>query len=61
MKIRMLGQMDNSDGTHESQNRVYDKRFACPTINCMQGGDRQPKVIRDAKNIRTYRSRGGAR
>ena len=34
---RILGQMDNSDGTFESANRVYDKRDVAPTINTCGG------------------------
>lgn len=29
--------MDNSDGTFESANRVYEKKMVCPTINTCGG------------------------
>ena len=55
--------VDRLDGKFRFDNmaRVYDRKQAAPTINCNGGGDRQPKVIRNAKNIRTHRSGGGAR
>ena len=28
-----------------SVNRVYDSRFISPTINTMQGGNRQPMIV----------------
>ena len=31
--------MDNSDGTFESANRVYEKKMVCPTIPTCGGGD----------------------
>ena len=52
--------MDNSDGTFESANRVYDKKKCCPTIPTCGGGGIQPKVIKNAKNIRSHRGRGGS-
>ena len=45
-KIRLIGQMDNSDGTFESANRVYDRKYSSPTINTCGGGGRETKVIR---------------
>lgn len=36
-KIRLIGQMDNSDGTFESANRVYDRKYGSPTINTCGG------------------------
>ena len=44
-EIQIIGRMDNSDGTHESQNRVYSEGGVCPTINTMQGGNLQPKIL----------------
>ena len=38
--------MNNSDGTFESANRVYDKKSAAPTIPTCGGGGIQPKVLR---------------
>ena len=56
-KVVVIGEMDNSDGTFESANRVYDRKNAAPTIPTCGGGGLQPKVIRDAKNIRTHGNR----
>lgn len=36
--IFVKGQMDNSDGTFESANRVYDRLKAAPTITTCGGG-----------------------
>lgn len=43
--IIKVGEMDNSDGTHESQNRVYSTEGVAPTISTMQGGNLQPKIL----------------
>lgn len=45
-EIKVKGQMDNSDGTFESANRVYEKKMVCPTIPTCGGGGIQPKAIR---------------
>ena len=47
----VIGEMDNSDGTFESANRVYDKSACCPTIPTCGGGGIQPKTIRKGKNM----------
>lgn len=44
-KAIIIGEMDNSDGTFESANRVYDPEGICPTIPTCQGGGIQPKVL----------------
>ncbi|MCQ2086654.1 MAG: hypothetical protein MJZ37_01060 [Bacilli bacterium] len=44
-RVVVIGEMDNSDGTFESANRVYDVNGLCPTIPTCQGGGIQPKVI----------------
>ena len=45
-RCMIIGQMDNTvDHTFESANRVYDKRFCCPTIPTSCGGGHTPKVI----------------
>lgn len=36
-KLIMLGQMDNSDGTHEQLNRVYSADGIVPTLYCGGG------------------------
>ena len=46
---RLVGSMDNSDNTFESSNRVYDRKYCCPTIPTCQGGNLQPKVLRKWK------------
>lgn len=39
----------NLPGTHEQNGRVYDPGGISPTLNTMQGGDRQPKIrVREA-------------
>ena len=59
-EVKVIGKLDGNF-RFDNMARVYDKRYAAPTINCNGGGDRQPKVIRNAKDIRTHRGRGGAR
>lgn len=38
MELKLLGQMDNSDGTLEMCNRVYDTDGLFPTILANSGG-----------------------
>lgn len=38
MDINILGNMDNSDGTFESANRVYDSSGLAPTLPTCSGG-----------------------
>ena len=39
----------NLAGSHEQNGRVYDVNGISPTLNTMQGGDRQPKIrVREA-------------
>ena len=39
----------NLPGSHEQNGRVYDPNGISPTLNTMQGGDRQPKIrVREA-------------
>ena len=38
IKLNCLGQMDNSDGTIEMRNRVYDTNFISSTLNTTDGG-----------------------
>lgn len=42
LKIFLAG---NLPGSHEQNGRVYDPNGISPTLNTMQGGDRQPKII----------------
>lgn len=44
-KINVIGQMDNSDHTLESANRVYGKDGIAPSLNTCGGGQREPKVL----------------
>ena len=37
-KTKVIGEMDNSDGTFESANRVYDAKASAPTIPTCGGG-----------------------
>lgn len=58
--LKVIGCMDNSDGTFESQNRVYDRKYGSPTINTCGGGDRQTKVIRKwSRNVEGKENRFG--
>lgn len=43
-KLIMIGQMDNSDGTLEKDNRIYDVEGCSPTITC-GGGSTQGKIM----------------
>ena len=45
-QIIVIGQMDNSDGTFESANRVYGSGGVAPTLPTCCGGGHQPKVIK---------------
>lgn len=45
-KTMIVGEMDNSDGTFESANRIYDKFSSVPTIPTCGGGGIQPKTVR---------------
>lgn len=48
LKILLAG---NLPGSHEQNGRVYDPDGISPTLNTMQGGDRQPKIrVREATN-----------
>lgn len=35
----------NLAGSHEQNGRIYDVNGTSPTLNTMQGGDRQPKIL----------------
>lgn len=41
-QIKVTG---NLNGSHEQNGRIYDANGISPTLNTMQGGDRQPKII----------------
>lgn len=42
---QVIGEMDNSDGTMESANRVYSVDGISPTINTCQGGGHETKIL----------------
>lgn len=42
-EIIMIGQMDNSDGTFEQVNRIYDRGGCAPTITTRE----PPKILVD--------------
>lgn len=44
--IYILGEMDNSDGTFESANRIYDVKASAPTIPTSCGGGHTSKVVK---------------
>lgn len=45
MVIEVIGEMDNSDGTMESSNRIYSVDGISPTINTCQGGGHETKIL----------------
>lgn len=53
--VRQIGNFTESKRVNPNTNRVYDKSGLCPTLNTMQGGNRQPMLV-DGKKTR-YRIR----
>ena len=51
MNTKVIGML-NIPGRLESACRVYDPQYICPTINTMDGGGREPKMLEDTNNIR---------
>ena len=45
IKIQIIGEMNNSDGTFESANRVYGAGGVSPTIPTIAGGGHEPKIL----------------
>jgi len=45
-KTKVIGEMDNSDGSFESANRIYDVKASAPTIPTSCGGGHTPKVVK---------------
>lgn len=43
--VRQIGNFSESKRSNPNTNRVYDKSGLSPTLNTMQGGNRQPMVI----------------
>lgn len=46
MNIIIIGRMDNSDGTHESINRVYGADGLSPALDACSGGVGNQKCLR---------------
>lgn len=44
-ELKCVGQMDNSDGTLESANRVYDLNGIAPSLTTCGGGNLEPKIL----------------
>lgn len=55
--VRQIGNFSESKRSNPNTNRVYDKSGLCPTLNTMQGGNRQPMVIDELKTIVAMRGR----
>lgn len=47
------------DKTHEQSGRVYDKNGIAPTIHTMGGGNQEPKILSDVKQINPSKESGG--
>ena len=45
-KINVVGQMDNSDHTHESLNRVYGKDGIAPSLNTCGGVNESRRFLK---------------
>lgn len=43
--VRQIGNFSESKRSNPNTNRVYDKSGLSPTLNTMQGGNRQPMVV----------------
>lgn len=55
--VRQIGNFSESKRSNPNTNRVYDKSGLCPTLNTMQGGNRQPMVVDEVvMNEREYKS-----
>lgn len=42
--IEQIGQLKDKNGRNKNQYRVYDPNGLCPSLNCMEGGGRQPNI-----------------
>lgn len=49
-ELKCMGQMDNSDGTLESSNRVYNTNGIAPTLTTCGGGNLEPKILEQREN-----------
>lgn len=59
IKIKQLGNLtENSNRENPQTNRVYDASGLCPTLNCMQGGNRQPMIIEPKVAIKQATKKG---
>lgn len=45
IKVNQLGNFSESKRSNPNTNRVYDKSGLSPTLNTMQGGNRQSMVV----------------
>lgn len=55
--VRQIGNFSESKRSNPNTNRVYDKSGLSPTLNTMQGGNRQPMVVDEVvMNEREYKS-----
>lgn len=43
--VRQIGNLSESKRSNPNTNRVYDKSGLSPTLNTIQGGNRQPMVV----------------
>lgn len=48
MNTKVIGML-NLPGRLESACRVHDVNYICPTINTMDGGGREPKIMEENK------------
>ncbi len=47
-EVKQIGNiMPNKNRDNPNTGRVYDKNGLAPTLNCMEGGNRQPMIIED--------------
>ena len=55
--VRQIGNFSESKRSNPNTNRVYDKSGLSPTLNTMQGGNRQSMVVDEVvMNEREYKS-----
>lgn len=55
--VKQIGNFSESKRSNPNTNRVYDKSGLSPTLNTMQGGNRQPMVVDEVvMNEREYKS-----
>ena len=57
--VHVIGEMDNSDGTFQSANRVYSVYGCCPTIPTGSGGGHIPKFLVKCDEERNSKDKTG--